>query len=197
MPRPRPSRPSQRSPGCPSRPCRGCSTGGARWRRARGRGWRRRSSSTGTGAGHVRAWDRGKSISCSPSSAGSGRWRSSGEWSASPRSRACTSSSPRRGAPGNTGANWVDDLVERRPRGVVLVFSPDDAGGVLASRGRPFVVLDPLDEPRRDVVSIGSTNYGGGRMAAEHLLGLGHRRIATITGPPGDAQPGQAATPPG
>jgi LacI family xylobiose transport system transcriptional regulator len=82
------------------------------------------------------------------------------------------------------GATWLADLVERRPRCVVLVFSPDDAGAVLASRGIPFVVLDPLDEPRPDVVSIGSTNYGGGRIAAQHLLDLGHRRIATITGPP-------------
>jgi len=81
------------------------------------------------------------------------------------------------------GANWLDDLVERRPRGVVLVFSPADAGRVLASRGIPFVILDPLDELRGDLVSIGSTNYGGGRTAAEHLLRLGHERIATITGP--------------
>ena len=81
------------------------------------------------------------------------------------------------------GTDWLGDLVKRRPRGVVLLFRPDGAGPVLASRGIPFVVLDPLDELPADVVSIGSTNYGGGRTAAQHLLGLGHERIATITGP--------------
>jgi LacI family xylobiose transport system transcriptional regulator len=86
--------------------------------------------------------------------------------------------------PERPGNDWLGDLVERRPRGVVLLFRPDTAGAVLASRGIPFVVLDPLDELPPDVVSIGSTNYGGGRTVAQHLLGLGHERIATITGPP-------------
>ena len=81
------------------------------------------------------------------------------------------------------GTDWLGDLVERRPRGVVLLFRRGIADQVLASRGIPFVVLDPLDELPPDVVSIGSTNYGGGRTVAQHLLGLGHRRIATITGP--------------
>ena len=46
----------------------------------------------------------------------------------------------------SAGTDWLGDLVERRPRGVVLLFRPDSAGRVLASRGIPFVVLDPLDE---------------------------------------------------
>ncbi|MBB1483012.1 substrate-binding domain-containing protein [Tessaracoccus sp. MC1865] len=47
----------------------------------------------------------------------------------------------------------------------------------------PMVVIDPLDSDRPDVVSVGATNWLGGRSAAEHLLSLGHSRIAAICGP--------------
>ncbi len=36
--------------------------------------------------------------------------------------------------------------------------------------------------PNRQVHSVDVDNLGGARMAVEHLIGLGHRRIATITG---------------
>jgi LacI family transcriptional regulator len=39
------------------------------------------------------------------------------------------------------------------------------------------------DQRRYDV--IGSDNAGGGRLAADHLVGLGHRRLAFIAGPEG------------
>jgi DNA-binding LacI/PurR family transcriptional regulator len=85
--------------------------------------------------------------------------------------------------PHRADARWLDDLVERQPLGVILLFRTEDAEPVLAARGIPVVVLDPVDEPRHDVISIGSTNWGGGRAAAEHLLALGHERIAVVTGP--------------
>ncbi|MGW6129875.1 LacI family DNA-binding transcriptional regulator [Cellulomonas sp. NPDC055163] len=47
----------------------------------------------------------------------------------------------------------------------------------------PFVMVDPVDLEDPDVVSVGSTNWAGGRTATEHLLALGHRRIAWIGGP--------------
>lgn len=47
----------------------------------------------------------------------------------------------------------------------------------------PMVVIDPLDSGHPDIVSVGATNWLGGRSAAEHLLGLGHSRIAVMTGP--------------
>src|SRR6185312_14085356 len=34
-----------------------------------------------------------------------------------------------------------------------------------------------------DVPSIGSANWSGGVLAARHLIDLGHKRIAVITGP--------------
>lgn len=48
----------------------------------------------------------------------------------------------------------------------------------------PFVVIDQRGELGPDIPSVGATNWFGGRIAAEHLISLGHRRIAIITGPP-------------
>jgi LacI family transcriptional regulator len=44
-------------------------------------------------------------------------------------------------------------------------------------------VLDPLHLPHSDINSVGSTNFAGGFAATQHLLGLGHRRIAYLGGP--------------
>ena len=48
----------------------------------------------------------------------------------------------------------------------------------------PFVVVDQRGELGPDIPSVGATNWFGGRTAIEHLISLGHRRIAVITGPP-------------
>jgi LacI family transcriptional regulator len=45
------------------------------------------------------------------------------------------------------------------------------------------VVIDPVDLPDTDLASVGATNWAGGLAATEHLLSLGHRRIAAIGGP--------------
>ncbi|WP_426299890.1 LacI family DNA-binding transcriptional regulator [Arthrobacter sp. R-11] len=47
----------------------------------------------------------------------------------------------------------------------------------------PIVVIDPLNPPPDDVVSVGASNWAGGKAATAHLLGLGHRRIAYLGGP--------------
>lgn len=58
----------------------------------------------------------------------------------------------------------------------------------ILSRSRiPTVVIDPMGEPRSDVISVGSTNFAGGLAATNHLLELGHRRIAYVGGTPGSA----------
>ncbi|MCL2516297.1 MAG: LacI family DNA-binding transcriptional regulator [Microbacteriaceae bacterium] len=83
------------------------------------------------------------------------------------------------------GPEWIDQVVQRRPSGVVLVFSdlPAESKARLALRGIPFVVLDPAGDPAPDVPSVGSANWSGGVLAARHLLELGHTRIAVIGGP--------------
>jgi LacI family transcriptional regulator len=50
----------------------------------------------------------------------------------------------------------------------------------LARARLPLVVIDPLSLPRREVTSVGTTNFSGGLAATEHLLSLGHSRIAYL-----------------
>jgi LacI family xylobiose transport system transcriptional regulator len=45
------------------------------------------------------------------------------------------------------------------------------------------VMLDPAGEPSPDVPSIGSADWSGAYAATQHLIQLGHRDIAIITGP--------------
>ncbi|PJJ71079.1 LacI family xylobiose transport system transcriptional regulator [Diaminobutyricimonas aerilata] len=83
------------------------------------------------------------------------------------------------------GPEWMEGVLRRRPVGVVLVFSdlPTEYRAMLRSRGIPFVIIDPAGDPSPDVPSVGSANWSGGLMATRHLIDLGHRRIAAITGP--------------
>jgi len=52
----------------------------------------------------------------------------------------------------------------------------------LIEDGFPTVVVDPV-RSAGSCVSIGATNFSGGLSATQHLLGLGHRRIAHAAGP--------------
>jgi LacI family transcriptional regulator len=87
-----------------------------------------------------------------------------------------------------------EDLVEalRSMRGRIeglIVMAPDvDTGSLVkaAGRGVPLVLLDPgLRVLGCDSISI--DNVQGATAAVRHLLGLGHRRIALIGGPAGNA----------
>ena len=50
-----------------------------------------------------------------------------------------------------------------------------------AGAGIPVVAVDPHTGPA-DVPSVASDNLAGAVLATEHLLGLGHRRIALLSG---------------
>lgn len=80
---------------------------------------------------------------------------------------------------------WIDDVMARRPLGVVLVLSSLDSRQreQLRSRSIPFVVVDTQGEPSPGVHSVGSNNWNGGLIATRHLTELGHRRIGVISGP--------------
>ncbi|MEV0384771.1 LacI family DNA-binding transcriptional regulator [Nonomuraea sp. NPDC050643] len=82
------------------------------------------------------------------------------------------------------GKGWIEGVLSRRPTGVIAVFSglTEDQRDQLATRGVPLVLLDPLDDPGTQA-SVGASNWNGGLAATRHLLELGHRRIAVITGP--------------
>ena len=81
-------------------------------------------------------------------------------------------------------SSWLDRIIERDSRGVIAErwFLNDEERDKLRAARVPFVVIDPGAEPPPDVPSVGATNWKGGYTAAEHLVGLGHERIAVIGG---------------
>jgi LacI family transcriptional regulator, xylobiose transport system transcriptional regulator len=83
------------------------------------------------------------------------------------------------------GKAWTEQVLARRPTGVIAVFSELTAAqqSQLASRGIPLVALDPTGEPMHQTPSVGATNWSGGLSATRHLLDLGHTRIAMLSGP--------------
>lgn len=80
-----------------------------------------------------------------------------------------------------TGA-WVRHLAAAGRRAVIDVVDDVREGDLAAlSRARlPLVVIDPLNVPRRQVTSVGATNFAGGLAATQHLLDQGHRLIAYL-----------------
>jgi LacI family transcriptional regulator len=79
---------------------------------------------------------------------------------------------------------WVRRALARGTDGVLSVVAAPSAAAreAIAEAGIPCVVVDPLHRPPEGVQSIAATNFQGGLDATAHLLSLGHRRIATITG---------------
>ena len=65
----------------------------------------------------------------------------------------------------------------------VTVDASSSAVKALDQGGFPVVVVDPLRIADTKCITIGATNFTGGITAAEHLLSLGHRRIAHAGGP--------------
>jgi LacI family transcriptional regulator len=80
---------------------------------------------------------------------------------------------------------WMQSLLSRASQGAILVLSDldEDQRAELARRTLPFVVVDGVSAPPPEVPSVGTTNFAGGYAATEHLISLGHTRIAAIGGP--------------
>ncbi|PRY59943.1 LacI family DNA-binding transcriptional regulator [Glycomyces artemisiae] len=91
------------------------------------------------------------------------------------------------------GQDWVEEVLARRPLGVVSVYSglAPDQSDRLYSRDVPLVQLDPTGDPEHDAPSVGASNWNGGLSAARHLVALGHRRIGVVAGP-GDMEAARA-----
>lgn len=85
----------------------------------------------------------------------------------------------------DAGGDWAKRVQASGRDGIVVVTSVLKPAQIdrFHDAGLPVVVIDTLNSPRADMVSIGSTNFQGGVSATEHLLGLGHRRIAHVAGP--------------
>lgn len=78
--------------------------------------------------------------------------------------------------------NYLESLEEQRVLGVVI--SPVDERTEtlqrLRERGTAVVLLG---RPRPDYCSVRVDDVAGGELAADHLLDLGHRRLAYVTAP--------------
>ena len=84
---------------------------------------------------------------------------------------------------------WLEQRQESGVVGMIVLAAAMPDPVLLAAEDveMPVVAIDPIDTTESRVVSIGSTNWAGGRSATEHLIKLGHRRIAWIGGPLGSA----------
>jgi len=82
-------------------------------------------------------------------------------------------------------------LLERLMQGTTdgaLLILPEESGEELSAlhdHGYPFVIVDPHRTADESVPTVSAAHSSGAGEATEHLLALGHRRIAAITGPRG------------
>jgi DNA-binding LacI/PurR family transcriptional regulator len=79
---------------------------------------------------------------------------------------------------------WLDKLIARGSSGVLfnLAELTTSQYAWLDQHRIPYVLIDPVLEPPPGVVSVGAANWQGGVTATEHLLSLGHERVAAIAG---------------
>jgi LacI family transcriptional regulator len=82
-------------------------------------------------------------------------------------------------------ADYIGLLQEKKVDGIVFVATGESSSHVraLIEQGMPVVVCD-RELPGVEVDTVIADNVGSGHQATEHLIGLGHRRIGCIAGPP-------------
>jgi LacI family transcriptional regulator len=80
----------------------------------------------------------------------------------------------------------LERLLHGTTDGAVLVLPAESSEELLAlqRQGLPYVVLDPREPLPPGIPCVAAANASGAREATRHLLELGHRRIAAVTGPP-------------
>ncbi|MFD6419425.1 LacI family DNA-binding transcriptional regulator [Streptomyces sp. NPDC060194] len=80
---------------------------------------------------------------------------------------------------------WLDQLASRRSSGAILVVSEltPQQRKRLTAMDIPFVLVDPVGSVDALVPTVGAANWSGAVSATEHLIGLGHTRIAHLAGP--------------
>ena len=82
-------------------------------------------------------------------------------------------------------------LLERLMRGTTdgaILILPEESTEELLhlqEQGFPFVVVDPRETPPEGIPTVSAAHAAGAKLATEHLLGLGHRRIGIVTGAAG------------
>ena len=80
----------------------------------------------------------------------------------------------------------LDRLMHGTTDGAVLMLPEETNEELKALRraGYPFVVVDPRVPLDEGVAAVSAANASGAHAAVEHLLSLGHKRIAALTGIP-------------
>jgi LacI family transcriptional regulator len=81
-------------------------------------------------------------------------------------------------------SHYLGVLEEQRVRGLLITPASRDLSRLEHMRrmGTAVVLLDRTS-PTPDLCSVGVDDVRGGELAGQHLLGLGHRRIAFLNGP--------------
>jgi LacI family transcriptional regulator len=81
----------------------------------------------------------------------------------------------------------IERLMHGTTDGAILVLPEESASELrtLVDRGYRCVVVDPSERPTDDIPTVSAAHSAGADQAMRHLLSLGHRRIAAITGPRG------------
>jgi LacI family transcriptional regulator len=82
---------------------------------------------------------------------------------------------------GKTPENYLRSLQTRRVAGVIALHATDARIRALSHSTIPAVFIDRIGQGKH-ATYVKSDNIDGARQATEHLLALGHRRIAFITG---------------
>ncbi|WP_030249942.1 LacI family DNA-binding transcriptional regulator [Streptomyces violens] len=83
----------------------------------------------------------------------------------------------------HTGEDFTRTFAELRVDGLVAVGTLPDTGALAEAAGRlPTVVAGTHDPKLPRVDTVANDDERGARLATEHLIGLGHRRIAHIMG---------------
>lgn len=82
--------------------------------------------------------------------------------------------------------DWPQRVATRRPAGVILgVIRPTSRQlAELETLRIPLVLLDPRSDPDAEIASVGTTDFQGGYDAGAHLVDVGVRRFAVVSGLP-------------
>jgi LacI family transcriptional regulator len=78
----------------------------------------------------------------------------------------------------------LDRLMHGTTDGAILLLPTETSDELKALQGHgfPFVVADPRHLLDEGIPAVSAANSAGARAATDHLLALGHRRIALVTG---------------
>jgi LacI family transcriptional regulator len=81
----------------------------------------------------------------------------------------------------------IETLMDGATDGAIILL-PEESSAELAAlqaTGYPFVVADPRVPLAEGIPAVSAAHRAGAKAATDHLLALGHRRIAHISGPRG------------